>query len=113
MLKIKLNEISLSKGDSASLNINLNTALSIGDKVQFTVKEKTFPDYTNEVLQKNITTFSNGGQTATIEFEPEDTRNLNSKAYYYDIRIIFSNGDVYTPDVPHKFTVLGVVGNGI
>ncbi len=102
--------ISMIYGDSKSLIISCSQAgvavpLVNGDTVYFTVKVKTSD--TNKVLQKVVTTFTDG--KALIEILPADKVVFQVDKlpvnYVYDVQINFANGSVKTVIEPSAFTV--------
>ena len=97
-MRITGTDIAMIRGDTESLRICVEKPnkeklfLEEGDKIYFTVKASSKTD--EKMIQKIITTFSNG--EAVIKIEPEDTKDFGFQTYYYDIQLNRSNGDVKT-----------------
>lgn len=73
-----------------------------GDIIKFAIKENV-EDITTTV-EKEIP-----WDTCTLHLEPEDTKPLKFKKYFYDIQIQLNNGDVFTV-ISNIFEVLPEVG---
>lgn len=93
-MKIEGNRICMVKGDTGYFNINLhydngnNYVVREGDKITFSVKRSIYDsDY---ALQKNV----NAGEVIAIA--PEDTQNLTSGDYVYDVQLNTTLGEVFT-----------------
>lgn len=102
MLEVKDSNIILTRGDSASLKIDIKDA---DDKdfiftqdftITFTVKKYCESKF--NLIQK---TLSNSN---AFELTPEDTNNLPFGEYYYDVEMKTDN-KVYTVITPHKFII--------
>ena len=95
MLKVQKNKIYLTRGDSAFLTISLNDEngssyeLSEGDKVYFRLKKSSSSD--NLLLEKEVNT-----QTLTLELLPEDTAELSSGLYCYEVELVTAEDKHYT-----------------
>ena len=101
----RTNKISLTRGDTAYLEINIVDELVGGEYVMeendiltLSVK-KTVKD--QEILLQNISKGSN-----TFHIEPEDTKGFDFSSYQYDVQLTKANGDVFTVIVPSKFEIL-------
>ena len=94
MLSIKNGKISLTRGDSASICVNLVDAsgkqyeMRTGDTLTLTVKERAEDD-SAQLLQ----VVSN---TNTIKLAPSDTKNIQPASYSCDIQLETSEGDIFT-----------------
>lgn len=68
----------------------------VGCTIIFTIKELK-DDADPGILQKKYTSFNspNNGE-CTIQIDPADTYSLSLKAYWFDIQIKLSTGQVYT-----------------
>ena len=93
-MKIDENRICMVKGDTGYLNINLhydngnNYVIHEGDKITFFFFFSIYDsDY---ALQKNV----NAGEVIAIN--PEDTQNLTSGDYVYDVQLDTTLGEVFT-----------------
>lgn len=97
MLLIMNNKISLTRGDTARINISLDGyELQEGDKLLFTVK-KTVND-AKECFQ--IIT-----ETNSIKINPTHTNDMSYGEYVYDVQLSMANGDIYTVVSPTKIKI--------
>jgi hypothetical protein len=107
MLNIKKGVITLTRGDSAVLKLDLKTtdgesyAMQSGDSLLLTLK--TSPDVAEILMQKKIN---------NMEFiiNPEDTSSLAFGIYYYDIQLTTADGYIYTVCQCNKWIVAEEVG---
>ena len=103
MLKITDNEVFLTRGDSADLQVIIKDlegdvyTLQTGDKLEFTLKYNCITD--NAIISQDITTDS------TIHLTPDDTDALLYGAYWFDVQLTLASGKVYTVIAPHKFNI--------
>ena len=100
MLKINGTTISLTRGDTARIELGITqggeTYDYSADTVLFTVKQSTMqPDY---LIQKTVT-------DGVIYIAPADTETLAYGTYCYDVQLTTSGGDVCTVITPSKFVV--------
>lgn len=101
MLSIEGTTITLTCGDSAKLAVHAkyktgeDYAFQAGDKLIFTVKATNKKEDVTPLVIKE-TEISEPTLTGYIELEPEDTKDLEFKKYYYDIQLIKSDGWVDT-----------------
>lgn len=92
MMKIKNNTITITKGDSASIKVNLKTedgskyVMHSGDKLVMTVRKS----FDSPVLMQIEST------TNIIDLFPENTKCLEKGSCVYDIELQTSAGDVFT-----------------
>lgn len=104
MLKINKSEISITRGDTAKLNISVVNSngdayqLSSSDKLTLTVKKTFLSD--KAVISKTVVGAS------TIKLNPSDTAGLAFGEYVYDVQLTNSSGDVYTIIPPSLFEVM-------
>lgn len=109
MLKVENNIISLTRGDSAFLNVEITNddgeiyELEQGDVCEFTIKKYT--SSANVLIQKEVL---NG----EIRISPDDTKNLEYGQYVYDVQVTMANGDVATVIPPTTFNILEEVNFG-
>ena len=95
------------RGDSEAIKVSCrnengeDVLLTEGDTIYFTVKKSTRTE--EKTLQKVITEFTDG--VALITIFPEDTRELKTGIYYYDIQLNRANGQVKTIIPPSTFTI--------
>lgn len=96
------NDITLTRGDSASLYIDLYDAngdkysLKEGDYIVFSMAA----DYDAAAVLKKVSA------SPSIVLTPSDTEELIAGVYLYDIAIRTSSGDIYTPIGVSKFTIM-------
>lgn len=97
MFSIDGNTIKLTRGDSATFNIEITTEdgkayeLSGKDKIEFTLKNSVIED--RIIIQK---------QGPTVNITHEDTKNLPFGSYVYDVQITFENGNRDTIIAPEQ-----------
>lgn len=97
MHKITGSDITLTRGDSLVLNLQLTKGGETytpeqGSEIRFAMKKRYADADEDVVLIKQIPI-----DTLTLEFEPEDTKDLvMNKTYVYDIQLTDSNGRVDT-----------------
>ena len=114
MLIVENKNIKLSRGDYAEICFNLknpdNTPyiLSEGEKVEFAVKIN--PNNTNKLISKILT--NDGESYVAVVLDKSDTQNLTFGTYFYDIRVIDSDGKINTPMLKANFEILEVIGDG-
>lgn len=110
MLKIDNNSITLTRGDSAELELTITDANGdaydySGDTVKFGVKRRA-TDTTPAMLVKEF-------EDGKITFNPEDTANMEYGDYLYDVQLEHTTGagteneatEVYTVIAAARFTV--------
>lgn len=107
MYAINGNDITLTKGDSFYLNVNLTDAEGHpyepqeGDVITFTLKKSALED--THIIQKTVPT-----DTMTLYLQPSETK-IAVGSYVYDIEIN-KQGDIYTFIPMSKFTITAEVG---
>lgn len=94
------NNITLTRGDSATLELSIKDEGASydfsDDLVQFTVKRNTVTE--EVVFQKTFT-------TGIVVINPADTKDLRYTDMKYDVQLINDQGGVYTVIPPRKFTI--------
>ena len=106
-MEIQGTNISMIRGDSEVIKVSCRNESGVdfpfteGDIVYFTVKRSPYTE--EKILQKVVTEFTDG--VALINISPEDTRELKTGAYYYDIQLNRANGQVKTIIPPSRFTI--------
>ena len=107
MLKMKKNKITLSRGNTAYINISVKEyKLQIGDVVKFSVKKDI---NTNEFVFTKEVEISEKCDSVTIKIEPDDTNSYEFGEYIYDVKITRKNGDINTIITPNVFIIDKVV----
>ena len=97
------NNITLTRGDSASISVTLKNPdgtdynLQSGDELLFTVKYNCITE--DIIIQKDIST------DAIINLIPSDTKDLLYGEYFYDVQLTRANGSVNTVIPPRDFIV--------
>lgn len=97
MFSIKNNNITLTRGDTLLLQINLTAedepyVPQEGDSLRFAMKRKYTDDDSDVVLVKNIPI-----DTCVLEIQPQDTKDLPMRSkYVYDIQFTGADGRVNT-----------------
>lgn len=100
MLKVSDNVISLTRGDTAVLQLSIKKddgsdyAIAETDNILFTIKKNTKEK--TVILQKAV---SNG----TIGINPEETSSLDYGTYCYDVQLKKEDGTVATVITPSPF----------
>lgn len=101
MLKIDGTTIELTCGDSAKFTISAKDKegepyeFQVNDKLKFTLKATNKKDDTTPLIEKT-TVIIEASETCDILLEPEDTKELNFKKYFYDIQLIKADGWIDT-----------------
>ena len=92
MLLVQGTRLILPMGDTGYIKVlkSKDDKFSAGDKVRFIVRERT-----NLLVNIEITEFDENG-TALIYLSKEITNKLTVGLYYYDLRIIYANGEIDT-----------------
>lgn len=109
MLIITRNRISLTRGDTAVLQIALRNSrnetyhIRDGDELVFTLKKTT---HTNEIL------ISKSAVEMTVKLFPEDTKNMDYGLYIYDIQLKKESGEICTVVPPSVFEIMEEVNYG-
>lgn len=109
MLKISGYKISLTRGDSAYINLTINTDNGIyemndGDKVRVQVRD--VPNTGDLMFEGDIEQI-NG--EIVWHIYPEQTTYLDVKTYYWDAQLCTANGDVFTFIPASQFKLLDEV----
>lgn len=95
MFSVNDNDISLTRGDTLFLTVDLTDSdgdpyvPQEGDTLRFAMKKKI--SSTELIMLKNIPI-----STLTFEIEPEDTKELKYGSYVYDIELTDAHGHVTT-----------------
>lgn len=104
MITMEDGVISLTRGDTAYLSLNLTNdegepyEFKDGDKVTLTVKQD-YEDTENYLFQKIV----EGGDTIVIE--PSDTKPYEYGRYVYDVQVNTAVGEVFTVIGPNTFKI--------
>ena len=92
MLLVQGTRLILPQGDTGYIRVlkSQDDKFNVGDKVRFVVKDKD-----SVLINIEITEFDENG-TALIYLSKEITNKLVVGLYYYDLRIIYGNGEIDT-----------------
>lgn len=112
MLKLRNKEIHISQGDDAAITIALTQngepyVLEEGDEVIFTMSKDVNSPY---LIQKSIT--NAGGSSIILLLNKEDTSNIDSGFYLYELQIVYANGSQSKLVPPTIFEIMDVMKNG-
>lgn len=97
--------VRLTRGDTARLEITVKNSLTNEDYsfepediLTFTIKKtvKTATPLVQKVVKGDN----------TFHIEPNDTKDLSFRKYFYDVQLTRANGDVYTVIVPTAFELM-------
>ena len=108
MVEVNGLKISISRGDTGSVTINFTGQDAPADGVVALVVLQKTQDSEKPIWEKEITIEDS---KAVIAFRTEDTRNLSRGKYCWCLRLLYPNGDIYTPmRKPQEFEVLPANG---
>ena len=101
MVKVTGNQIFLTKGDSGSLTVKIfdgeqeydysNDTVKIGIKRQLSDDEC--------IIEKTV------DEHGKVTFEPEDTKDLKTGSYFYDLKVVTADGNVCTIIAAAQFII--------
>lgn len=104
MFIVSGNDIQLTRGDTARLNVEITNTLNNNiyqlnedDELILTVKKNTTRK--ESLIQKKSV-------SGDFYFAPEDTAELPYSKYVYDVQLTTHSGDVYTVIGPSVFEVM-------
>ena len=101
MVKVTENQIFLTKGDSAKLDVAITVSGETYDYSNDTVKlgvKKQFSD-AECVIEKTV------DENGSIIFVPDDTKDLPVGTYFYDLKIVTEDNDVCTVIAASQFVI--------
>lgn len=108
MVQINGNDIALTRGDTLTLGLRFGGRVAPPTaRALFTVKKN--PRDRQAVIEKTLPIRDSA---AVLTLAPEDTRALSVRTYFWDVRLLYAEGQVYTPMEYAAFQVLEVIGNG-
>lgn len=99
------------RGDTESITLTctdesgLPIPLVEGDTIYLTIKKRLRD--VDKILQKIVTTFTDGNAVITIDHV--DTNTIDVGMYIYDIQLTRADGTVTTIILPSEFEILGGV----
>ncbi len=100
MLEFIGSTMKMPRGDSGSFDVwyedltGTIIPLVTGDRVAFTVKHNANDDDADALIQKLVTTFTDG--KAIVLIDPADTKPYSFGRYAYDVEIKLADGTVHT-----------------
>lgn len=108
MLDVKGLKILLSRGDTGTITITFTGQDTPPDgTIALVTLQKTL-DSEEPIWEKELAIVSG---RVTIPFFSGDTVNLSRGTYCWCLRLLYENGDVYTPmDKPQEFEILPANG---
>lgn len=101
MVKVTENQIFLTKGDSAELDVVIKDGEETYDYSNDTVKlgiKKNFAD-AECVVEKTV------DENGKITFDPDDTKDLEVGTYFYDLKIVTADNEVCTVIAASQFVI--------
>lgn len=100
--------ITISRGDTATIAVKVEA--EDGETVDGTMLMSLKKIISSEktIWQKSVD-ISEG--TVEYSISADDTNDLVFGTYYWDLRVVFGDGTVYTPISPKKFVVAEVIGD--
>ena len=107
MLNINGQKIEVSKGDTGIFTVTFTGDGAPTDNCTVLVSLKKTKDSENVIWEKRLAVTNH---MITVSLTSEDT-NLAYGQYWWDARILYADGTIYTPMMPAVFKVLEVIGN--
>ena len=108
MLKIDGVNIQISQGDTGVFTITFTGEDAPENNCTALITLKKTEDSENSIWEKRLAV---NDHAVTVTLLSSDTRDLKRGQYWWDVRIIFRDGTIYTPMMPASFKVLGVIGD--
>lgn len=106
MFTVDGKDVTISRGDTGSLTVKLTGDVPDNNTVALVTLRKDI-NMIDTVWEKRINV--NDGEVV-IPLDTEDT-DIPWYDYWWDLRLLYQNGDIYTPFPPARFRVCEVVGN--
>ena len=102
------NEIQLTRGDTAYLQVPLMNLGVDGEETEYTMAEDDILTLTVRVTADDSTICFQKSSIGTNTFRimPEDTQDYSFGKYKYDVQLTKANGDVHTVIEPACFKIL-------
>lgn len=108
MLETDGMKISISRGDTGSITVTFTGQDTPADGTIALITMQKTMDSEEPIWEKRL---SIAGGRVTIPFYSADTVNLSRGKYCWCLRLLYENGDVYTPmETPQPFEVLPANG---
>lgn len=109
MFDIQGKNIEISRGDTGVYTITFSGVDAPEDGTTAEVSLKKTKDSENLIWEKKYTV---ADSRITVTLLSEDTADLPYGQYWWDVRILFRDGTIFTPMKPASFKVVEVIGNG-
>ena len=107
MLDLKGLNIFVSKGDTGNITVTFTGEDTPPDNTIALVTVKKTADREEHIWEKELTVTN---ARVVIPLRTVDT-DLAYGRYYWDLRLLYDNGDVYTPMKPAEFRVVETIGD--
>lgn len=108
MYNIEGTSISVTRGDTLPLKCSLE-GRTVSPNTIATMTVKPSANSQDILYERSVTVVDNA---FVMPFYPADTRDWPVKTYYWDIRLLDLDTNVYTPMEYGDFTLLQNIGNG-
>lgn len=108
MLNIDGQSIGITRGDTGQFTITFSGQDAPEDGCTILVSLKKTKTSDDVIWEKRYTI---SGGVIIVTITSEDTVNLSFGQYWWDARILYRDGTIYTPMNPASFKVLEVIGN--
>lgn len=108
MLKIDGTKIEITRGDTGMFTITFTGDDAPEDNCTVLISLKKTKDTDVVIWEKRLAVHDHAISVILIS---EDTKDLNYGQYWWDARIFFRDGTIYTPMMPASFKVLEVIGD--
>ena len=99
--------ISITRGDTATIEITFDGDTPGEDDTVIASLKRSTRKKDEAIWEKTLTMEDDG--KFLLNLASEDTENLAYGSYFWDLRILYSDGQITTPFAPAKFNVLEVV----
>lgn len=107
MLNIDERRIDVSRGDTGMFTVTFTGQDAPEDNCTVLISLKKTKDAEEIIWEKRLAV---SNHMITVTLTSDDT-NQDYGLYWWDLRIIFRDGTVYTPMLPAPFKVLEVIGD--
>lgn len=108
MMNVDGQEIEISRGDTGAFTITFTGEDKPEDGCIAEISLKKTKTSETPIWEKKVTVEND--QVSVILIQPDT--DLPFGQYWWDVRIIFRDGTVYTPMKPASFKILEVIGDG-
>lgn len=108
MMNVDGQQIEISRGDTGAFTITFTGEDKPEDGCIAEISLKKTKTSETAIWEKKVTVEND--QVSVILIQPDT--DLPFGQYWWDVRIIFRDGTVYTPMKPASFKILEVIGDG-